>query len=84
MHLNRQPFLATSLRCALGLRQSGFAYPAFTPSARDARLGPCWAILLSRLTALLYGGELQLRQLFDPYCKEEALRGGITEAARSF
>jgi len=33
-------------------RNCFLAYPAFTPAARVARLGPCWANLSSRLTAL--------------------------------
>jgi len=35
-------------------------FPALTPSARRARLGPCWANLSSRLTALGFsrGGHL--------------------------
>jgi hypothetical protein len=40
-----------------GLRQRGIIpcqlYPALTPSARKRASGPCWAILSSRLSALL-------------------------------
>jgi hypothetical protein len=51
--------IVASLRCATRLRQQGIVllplYPAFTPAARVARLGPCWAKLVTRLTALSVG-----------------------------
>jgi hypothetical protein len=52
-------FFIAPLRCATGLRQQGIIllpfYPALTPSARKRALGPCWANLATRLTALSVG-----------------------------
>jgi hypothetical protein len=54
LHLgSRRSCIALRLRCAgaFGREEEKrfFAYPAFTPAARVARLGPCWATLFSRL-----------------------------------
>jgi hypothetical protein len=72
------------LRCARAFgREEGerfFAYPAFTPAARVARLGPCWANLFSRLRRLgwrlycsvVFATALQLRN-FPSHSKHRSL-----------
>jgi hypothetical protein len=49
LFLHRAPLTLRAGRRQRGKKGFSFAYPAFAPAARVARLGPCWANLFSRL-----------------------------------
>jgi hypothetical protein len=74
---------ASAARLAFG-RKEGipfFAYPAFAPAARVARLGPCWANLSPRVTALHLRG---LAHLLYFEVKFNSERGGLRQRGQEF